>query len=72
MQTESNEIKVGNSVCRHKDGSPCHCAAERLLYRASVIESTYLFAERNEVQIRHGGEIYRLRVTRNGKLILNK
>lgn len=27
---------------------------------------------RNEVQIEHRGQIYRLRVTRNGKLILNK
>ncbi len=27
---------------------------------------------RTEVQIEHRGQIYRLRVTRNGKLILNK
>lgn len=58
-------------MCHHKDGSPCHCAAERLL-RQSVIESGYLFAEKNEVLIRHEGQIYRLRVTKNGKLILNK
>ena len=37
-----------------------------------VIESVHLFADHKEVQIRHRGEIYRLRLTRNGKLILNK
>lgn len=57
---------------QHEDGSSCHCAAGYLPGRASVIESEYLFGERHEVQIRHAGEIYRLRVTRNGKLILNK
>ncbi len=38
----------------------------------TVIESEYLFAEKNEINIRHKGEIYRLRITRNGRLILNK
>ena len=38
----------------------------------TVIESEYLFAEKNEVNIHHHGEIYRLRITRNGRLILNK
>ncbi len=47
-----------------RDGAPR--AAPR------VIESTRLFGERREVGIRHRGEVYRLRVTRNGKLILNK
>jgi len=37
-----------------------------------VINSASLFGDRREVEIRHRGEIYRLRVTRNGKLILNK
>jgi len=39
---------------------------------SGVIESKYLFADRKEVEIRHAGKTYRLRVTRNGKLILNK
>ena len=54
------------------EGSSCHCSGERLLRQASVIESDYLFAEKKEVRIRHDGQVYRLRVTRNGKLILNK
>lgn len=37
-----------------------------------VIESTKLFSNRDEVMIRHNGEIYRLRITKNGKLIMNK
>ncbi len=59
-------------MCPHNDGSPCRCSAERLLRQNSVIESDYLFATKNEVQIRHGEEMYLLRITRNGKLILNK
>ncbi len=69
--TRGPQVNSGHT-CTHGDGSPCHCAAERLFRQASVIESDYLFGERHEVQIRHAGEIYRLRLTRNGKLILNK
>ena len=37
-----------------------------------VIDAGELFAGRREVDIRHAGQVYRLRITRNGKLILNK
>jgi len=37
-----------------------------------IIDSARLLADRKEVRINHGGRVYRLRVTRNGKLILNK
>jgi hemin uptake protein HemP len=40
--------------------------------RQSAIESSDLFATGNEVQIHHDGEVYRLRLTKTGKLILNK
>lgn len=36
------------------------------------ISSDSLFAASNEVLIQHQGEYYRLRRTRNGKLILTK
>lgn len=36
------------------------------------IQFSELAGGRNEVQIEYRGQIYRLRVTRNGKLILNK
>lgn len=39
---------------------------------AKVIPATELFGERREVVIEHDGERYRLRITRRGKLILQK
>ena len=37
-----------------------------------VIPANQLFGERKEVWIEHNGERYRLRITRRGKLILQK
>lgn len=37
-----------------------------------VVDSSELFAGSKAVHIRHDGEYYRLLVTRNGKLILQK
>ena len=37
-----------------------------------AIDSRILFGAEYEVAIRHGDQVYRLRKTRNGKLILNK
>ncbi|WP_417851023.1 hemin uptake protein HemP [Thalassoglobus sp.] len=37
-----------------------------------VYNSCDLFKERTEITICHNGECYRLRLTRKGKLILNK
>ncbi len=36
------------------------------------LNSSEMFRGRKEIQIEHEGEIYRLRVTRSGKLILTK
>lgn len=36
------------------------------------IDSQVILGDRDEVLIRHGDQIYRLRKTRYGKLILNK
>ena len=38
----------------------------------SVIASETLFAGRSEIRLRHRGQEYRLRITRQGKLILTK
>jgi len=35
-------------------------------------QSQQLFGSDNEIGIRHGGALYRLKITRQGKLILNK
>ncbi len=37
-----------------------------------VIASHALFGERKEVAIEHDGAVYRLKITKQGKLILNK
>jgi hemin uptake protein HemP len=37
-----------------------------------TFDSAQLFDGQKEVQIRHKGALYRLKITRQGKLILNK
>jgi hemin uptake protein HemP len=37
-----------------------------------TLDSTALFAGRTEIVIDHDGALYRLKITRQGKLILNK
>ncbi|WP_374339928.1 hemin uptake protein HemP [Methyloversatilis sp.] len=37
-----------------------------------TLDSTQILGGRTQVAINHGGELYSLRVTRNGKLILTK
>ncbi|MFU0503334.1 hemin uptake protein HemP [Pseudaminobacter sp. NGMCC 1.201702] len=44
--------------------------AARLSVR--TVSSTSLFAGGREIAIDHGGALYRLKITRQGKLILNK
>lgn len=54
-------------------GSGDAAQAERAPVRASlVLNSNDLLQGRNEVMIRHDGQDYRLRVTRQNKLILTK
>ena len=43
-----------------------------VLDREQAIQSERLFLSENEIRINHQGEEYRLRRTRNGKLILTK
>lgn len=37
-----------------------------------ILDSETLFGDKREVSIRHEGQVYKLRITRFGKLILNK
>ncbi|MBN1360613.1 MAG: hemin uptake protein HemP [Sedimentisphaerales bacterium] len=39
---------------------------------ADTIDSRTIFGTGKEVAIRHGDQVYRLRITRHGRLILNK
>jgi hemin uptake protein HemP len=47
-------------------------AASRSEEPAVVIPAERIFGDRREVWIEHNGERYRLRITRRGKLILQK
>ncbi len=59
MYTSDRNRNTGNTI-------------EPSVTQTATIQSTELFAGRNEIQIRHESELYRLRVTKNGKLILTK
>ena len=37
-----------------------------------VIDTEQLFGDRDVIEIHHNGEVYRLRITKTGKLILTK
>ena len=37
-----------------------------------ILESSEIFRGANEIVIRHDGALYRMKITRQGKLILNK
>jgi hemin uptake protein HemP len=49
-----------------------HTGSDTPMVPVLRIRSEELFGARREVQIEHRGETYRLRVTRQGKLILTK
>ncbi|MAY63338.1 MAG: hemin uptake protein HemP [Rhizobiales bacterium] len=51
-------------------GSPLRTATERS--GVKVVESSDLFGRLSEIGIMHEGSLYRLKITRQGKLILNK
>lgn len=51
---------------------PSHVASTATRTTQSVVESSTLFQGSQEVVIRHDGHEYRLRITRQNKLILTK
>ena len=51
---------------------PVQPAPTEQAQHAGIIESADIFRGQNEILIRHQGVIYRMRITRQGKLILNK
>ena len=44
----------------------------KLCENLPVYESEQLFGQQNEIIIKHRDAFYRLRITKNGKLIMNK
>lgn len=74
---DDRKTPAKNSVSRIPSTSPAEevaSANEVVSGQAAppIIASEALLAGRTEVQIRHRGEIYRLTLTRAGKLILHK
>lgn len=51
---------------------PAMCPSPAATNGPDTMDSRQLFRGRREIQIRHGDNVYRLRITSNGKLILNK
>ena len=55
-----------------RNGVAARSGASAADTRIAEVDSTRLLQGQREVVIRHGGECYRLRHTRNDKLILTK
>jgi len=51
---------------------PTHPATKGVPARARVVDSRVLLDHTQEIRIAHDGQEYRLRLTRNNKLILTK
>lgn len=46
--------------------------SEQRTFPPGIVQTDFLFQGNQEILLSHNGEHYRLRVTRNGKLILTK
>ena len=51
---------------------PTHPLPAPVAAQIRTIDSAEIFCGQSEVLIRHDGAIYRMKITRQGKLILNK
>lgn len=64
--------QVLSMIHRRPGGEPMPHATPGIGTQGSLLDSSVLLRGEREVLIRHGGETYRLRHTRNDKLILTK
>jgi len=60
--------KTGAMIAEKVPNQPAPPTAAQI----RLIESAEIFHGQNEILIRHEGAIYRMKITRQGKLILNK
>ena len=56
----------------NKQAIDCPFPADPSDLKPKVYESPQLFGCYHEIHIYHEGELYRIRITRNGKLVMNK
>jgi hemin uptake protein HemP len=66
MKPDENQLNATGGTASHSETYSSSTG------RLRELTSEELLCGQQEVCIRHGEEIYRLRVTRNGKLILHK
>ena len=63
---------VSGELDNHADGDNGALPARDLVGSMLIVDSEQLFGQKRELLIRHEGQLYRLKITRNGKLVLNK
>ena len=65
-------VQQGGDQPGAREGSETIRIEASSLDGSRIVDSRALFAGEHEIGIVHAGETYRLRITRQGKLILNK
>lgn len=68
MNTPNSRTPVGRAAF----GGPMHIAASTDAKPVKSLASSAVFNGATEIGIEHHGELYRLKITRQGKLILTK
>lgn len=63
------QAKLNRMIAEKTPTQPVQPAAAQEI---RIVESTDIFRGQTEIVIRHEGVIYRMKITRQGKLILNK
>ncbi|MBB3287869.1 hemin uptake protein HemP [Rhizobium sp. BK347] len=63
------QAKLNRMIAEKPPTPPVQCMAAP---QVRIVESTDIFRGQTEIMIRHEGVIYRMKITRQGKLILNK
>ena len=63
------QAKLNRMIAEKTPTPPVKCTAAP---QARIVESRDIFRGQTEIMIKHEGVIYRMKITRQGKLILNK
>ena len=69
MKDDSTARAIARLPGRHNTGPACTAGTGRM---PRTVDSQTLLQDQSTLFIRHQGEVYRLQLTRQGKLILTK
>lgn len=69
---QNHHAPAMNDPLKEQPDDPSEKTERQENLEAPCLDSAELLGDRREIRIRHGGEMYRLRLTRSGKLILHK